>query len=170
MPRNVANFHVRRYFNLSLKNLLLRTAAGPIEGHPRRLSRVERKGATKVFKYGRKTLSPVLENFGRAFSLDPTDCPWVSEDDWRLNLQEFATQKHCYTKVVKNCRGIFDDDFTTFCSTNSEIKKRTNQACRKFKQYSVSVNEGFRRNNHSVLPESTSVGLMYWSQFFSHLK
>ena len=36
MPRNVANFHVRRYFNLSLKNLLLRTAAGPIEGHPRR--------------------------------------------------------------------------------------------------------------------------------------
>ena len=26
-------------------------------------------------------LSPVLENFRRAFSLDPTDCPWVSEDD-----------------------------------------------------------------------------------------
>ena len=25
-------------------------------------------------------LSPVLENFCRAFSLDPTDCPWVSED------------------------------------------------------------------------------------------
>ena len=23
---------------------------------------------------------PVLENFGRAFSPDPTDCPWVSED------------------------------------------------------------------------------------------
>ena len=25
-------------------------------------------------------LSPVLENFRRAFSPDPTDCPWVSED------------------------------------------------------------------------------------------
>ena len=25
--------------------------------------------------------SPVLENFRRAFYLDPTDCPWVSEDD-----------------------------------------------------------------------------------------
>ena len=25
-------------------------------------------------------LSPVLENFRRAYSLDPTDCPWVSED------------------------------------------------------------------------------------------
>ena len=25
-------------------------------------------------------LSPVLENFRPAFSLDPTDCPWVSED------------------------------------------------------------------------------------------
>ena len=26
-------------------------------------------------------LSPVLENFHRAFSPDATDCPWVSEDD-----------------------------------------------------------------------------------------
>ena len=25
-------------------------------------------------------LSPVLETFHRAFSPDPTDCPWVSED------------------------------------------------------------------------------------------
>ena len=25
-------------------------------------------------------LSPVLENFRRAYSLDPTGCPWVSED------------------------------------------------------------------------------------------
>ena len=25
-------------------------------------------------------LSPVLENFGRALSANPTDCPWVSED------------------------------------------------------------------------------------------
>ena len=24
----------------------------------------------------------VLENFRRAFSLSPTDCPWVSEDGW----------------------------------------------------------------------------------------
>ena len=33
------------------------------------VSRVEIKGATKVFK-----------SFRRAFCLDPTDCPWVSED------------------------------------------------------------------------------------------
>ena len=26
-------------------------------------------------------LPPLLENFRRAFSPDPTDCPWVSEDD-----------------------------------------------------------------------------------------
>ena len=26
--------------------------------------------------------SPVLKNFGRAFSPDPTDCPWVSEDGY----------------------------------------------------------------------------------------
>ena len=25
-------------------------------------------------------LPPVVENFRRAFSPDPTDCPWVSED------------------------------------------------------------------------------------------
>ena len=40
---------------MSLKNLLLRTAAGPMKvilGDPGEVSRVERKGATKVFKYG----------------------------------------------------------------------------------------------------------------------
>ena len=26
-------------------------------------------------------LPPLLENFGRTFSSDPTECPWVSEDD-----------------------------------------------------------------------------------------
>ena len=29
-------------------------------------------------------LAPVLENFRRAFFLDPTDCPWVSKDELRL--------------------------------------------------------------------------------------
>ena len=33
------------------------------------VSRVEIKSATKVFT-----------NFRRAFCLDPTDCPWISED------------------------------------------------------------------------------------------
>ena len=27
---------------------------------------------------------PVLENFRRAFSPGPTDCPWVSEDGWNF--------------------------------------------------------------------------------------
>ena len=37
------------------------------------------RGATKVsFQF--KAFPPVLENFRRAFSPDPTDCSWVSED------------------------------------------------------------------------------------------
>ena len=28
-----------------------------------------------------EALSPVLENFRPAFTPDPTDCPWVSEDE-----------------------------------------------------------------------------------------
>ena len=32
--------------------------------------------------------SPVLENFRRALSSDPTDCPWVSEDDSSLESPE----------------------------------------------------------------------------------
>ena len=31
----------------------------------------------------RGALLPVLENFRPAFSPDPTDCPWISEDAWR---------------------------------------------------------------------------------------
>ena len=31
-----------------------------------------------------RALPPVLENFRRAFSPGPTDCPWVSEDDISL--------------------------------------------------------------------------------------
>ena len=48
-----------------------------------------------------KALSPVLENFRPAFSLDRTDCPWVSEDaltgesSWLLNInQRFKFVKH----------------------------------------------------------------------------
>ena len=40
-----------------------------ILGDPGAVSRVDMKGAPKE-----------LKNFCRAFSLDPTDCPWVSED------------------------------------------------------------------------------------------
>ena len=31
---------------------------------------------------GERALSPVLENFRPAFSPDPTDCSWVSEDGY----------------------------------------------------------------------------------------
>ena len=37
-------------------------------------------------------LLPVLENFRRAFSPDPTDYPWVSEDDFDVNATCFATK------------------------------------------------------------------------------
>ena len=32
-------------------------------------------------------LSPVLENFRRALSPDPTDCPWVSEDGFIMTIE-----------------------------------------------------------------------------------
>ena len=34
-------------------------------------------------KFSSKSGRPLLENFRRAFSPDPNDCPWVSEDDVR---------------------------------------------------------------------------------------
>ena len=43
---------------------------------PGAVSRVERKGDTSF----QGAPSPVVENFRRAFSSDPTNCPWVSED------------------------------------------------------------------------------------------
>ena len=69
-----------------------------ILGDPGAVSRVGRKGGTKVFKYGRKSpwlptltklfpkiqgaISPVeKENFRPAFSPDPTDCPCNNDDD-----------------------------------------------------------------------------------------
>ena len=52
--------------------------------HPRRSrgSRVRRNGATKVFRHGGSS-QHVLERLHRAVSYDPTECPWVSEDDVR---------------------------------------------------------------------------------------
>ena len=51
----------------------------PILGDPGAVSRVGRKGETKVFKYRRKST-----NFCRTLSPYTTDCPWVSEDDLTL--------------------------------------------------------------------------------------
>ena len=40
-----------------------------------------REKARRTFSStGGRALPPVLENFRRAFSPGPTDCPWVSED------------------------------------------------------------------------------------------
>ena len=33
-------------------------------------------------------LPPMLENFRRAFSPGPTDCPWVSEDEWYFHKRK----------------------------------------------------------------------------------
>ena len=54
-------------------------------GHPRRprgSQSCREKGRDESFQVRAKerALSSVLENFRRAFSPDPTDCPWVSED------------------------------------------------------------------------------------------
>ena len=38
-------------------------------------------------------LSPVLENFRLAFSPDPTDCPWVSEDGRLPGKEIFASKQ-----------------------------------------------------------------------------
>ena len=42
-------------------------------------------------------LPPVLENFRRAFSPRPTDCPWVSED---VCFHETVHHKRCIHKNV----------------------------------------------------------------------
>ena len=43
-------------------------------------------------------LSPVLENFRRAYSLDPTDCPWVSEDG-EFNADKISAE--CTPQIAK---------------------------------------------------------------------
>ena len=43
------------------------------------------EGALKILHPRRPKGS--LENFRRAFSLDPTDCPWVSEDEGSCDSQ-----------------------------------------------------------------------------------
>ena len=39
-------------------------------------------------------LPPVLENFRSAFSPDPTDCPWVSEDGLASTLGKYIHKFH----------------------------------------------------------------------------
>ena len=154
MPRNVANFHVRRYFNLSLKSLLLRTAAGPIEGHPRR-PRGSQSGREKrrdeSFQVGAK------ESFARTWKLSSR---LFSRPDWlplglrgwlKVELTGVCNAKHCYTKVVKNCRSIFDDNFTTLCSTNSEIKKGRNKPVENSNSTRSRRMKGFDENNHLTI-------------------
>ena len=43
-----------------------------------------------------EALPPILENFRRAFSLDLTDCPWVSEDDTLPNAILKRTVRQVY--------------------------------------------------------------------------
>ena len=48
-------------------------------------------------------LPPVLENFRRAFSPCPTDCPWVSEDEACANpvLNKQKTYKTLFDEIHK---------------------------------------------------------------------
>ena len=43
-------------------------------------------------------LPPLLENFRRAFSPEPTDCPWVSEDEARQAVIETIAVVYQLTK------------------------------------------------------------------------
>ena len=58
---------------ISIPRAVTSISVWSILGDPGAVSRAWLKGATKVFKH-------VLENFRRAFSPGPTDCPWASED------------------------------------------------------------------------------------------
>ena len=79
-----------------------------ILGDPGAVSRAGRKDATKVFKHGWKspwvpTLTPELENFRRAFSPGPNDCPRVSEDEEVVELHLKLHYLEVYTSCWKNC-------------------------------------------------------------------
>ena len=62
-------------------------------------------------------LSPVLENFRRALSPDPTDCPWVSEDVLT------AISKPCptFTAVGEETSTVTPDFFSQVFAKNSLI-------------------------------------------------
>ena len=60
----------------------------PRRVHPPRpgaVSLTGRKGTENVFKHFRRAWK-LTENFCRAFSPGPTDCPWVSEDASRMTI------------------------------------------------------------------------------------
>ena len=52
---------------------------------PGAVSLTGRKGTENVFKHFRRAWK-LTENFRRAFSPGPTDCPWVSEDASRMTI------------------------------------------------------------------------------------
>ena len=54
---------------------------------PGAVSLTGRKGTENVFKHFRRAWK-LTENFRRAFSPGPTDCPWVSEDASRMTICE----------------------------------------------------------------------------------
>ena len=43
-----------------------------------------------------RALPPVLENFRRAFSPGPTDCPWVSED-----AEKYKPEDSIFIKIIR---------------------------------------------------------------------
>ena len=68
-----------------------------ILGDPGTVSRVWRKGATKVFKHGRSCTGGNASNWKLTFVAphDPTDCPWVSEDVRIIALKRKLLFRKC---------------------------------------------------------------------------
>ena len=65
-------------------------------------------------------LSPVLENFRPAFSPDPTDCPWVSEEGSRLATIQgdrtlVSSSRHVETKIDALKTLLRETRFLSFC-------------------------------------------------------
>ena len=52
--------------------------------------------------------SPVLENFRRALSSDPTDCPWVSEDGFSL-ATESSRSRNQNVKLIRSSETVSVD-------------------------------------------------------------
>ena len=80
-------------------------------------------------------LSPVLENFRRAYSLDPTDCPWVSDSEdalFRTNRKSDIRSVNCISLVghifmARECRhGL------SIQTDNTNCKIRILKRCSRF--------------------------------------
>ena len=67
------------------KVLLLRMCLQPSSETQGRSVGPGEKARRKFSSTGERALSPVLENFHRAFSPSPTDRPWVTEDGLQHN-------------------------------------------------------------------------------------